>query len=224
MKSKTDNDTSALENEVRDAVELGHDVQEMVRQLILRKISTHSLDIESLRHISGAVLRGARAGVHNELQHSSAQTKNARKKLKQAVSGLDVALAQFAEASKLAMEEATKRAQEFSKEDIARARANMGSLEEMFLETLQASASSAKDVASEILNDMITHARLDGSAVSAQIKKTLSVISHQLGIVGRAQAGTGLHLAQATSDVLRQIAAGVLSGLADHIKPEHKES
>ena len=37
------------------------------------------------------------------------------------------------------------------------------------------------------------------------------------------QVGAGLHLAQATSDLLRQIAADVLTGLADHVKPGHSQ-
>ena len=57
------------------------------------------------------------------------------------------------------------------------------------------------------------------SAVGTQLKETLAVIAHQLAAAGRAQAGVGLHLAQATSNLLRQIAAGVLTGLADHVKP-----
>ena len=134
---------------------------------------------------------------------------------------LDAALAQLAEASKLALEEAAARAQTFSSEDLARARNDLESLEAMFLETLQTSASGAKDATGEILSDLARHARLYGSAVRAQLKETLAVITHQLGTAGRTQVVAGLHLAQATSDLLRQIAAGVLTGLADHVKPGH---
>ncbi len=52
------NETAVLEAEVRNAVEQGHDAQEVVRELILRKISAHSLDIESLRQIAAGVLSG----------------------------------------------------------------------------------------------------------------------------------------------------------------------
>ena len=217
------NDTAMLEAEVRNAVEQGHDVQEMVRQLTLRKISARSLDIESLRQIASAVLRGARAGAQKELQRSAAQTSITRVHLKQAVAGLDVALAQFAEAFKLALEEAAGRAQAFSREDIARARSDLESLEAMFQETLKSSASGAKDVAGETLYDLAAHAHIYGSAVGAQLKETLAVITHQLDAAGRTQVGAGLHLAQATSDLLRQIAAGVLTGLADHVKPGHHQ-
>lgn len=217
------NEISTLESDVRNAVEQGHDVQEIVRQLTLRKISARSLDIESLRQIAASVLRGARAGVQKELNLSASQTETARTQLKQVVAGLDTALAQLAGASRLAVEEASSRAQKFSSEDLTRTRADLESLESMFLETLQTSASSAKDAASDILHDLAAHSRTHGSAVGAQIRETLAVISHQLSAAGHAQAVAGLHLAQATSDLVRQIAAGVLSGLSDHVKPAHPQ-
>ncbi len=214
----------ALEADVKNAIELGHDVQEQVKQMTLRRIDARSLDIESLQKISASVLRGARAAVQKELNLSSAQAQTARVQLKQAVAGLDSALAQVASAAKLAIEEAAGRAQQYSSEDLAHARANLENIENMFLETLQNSASSAKDAASDILRDILAHSRTQGSAVGTQIKEALSVITHQLGATGRTHAATGLHLAEATSDLLRQIAAGVLTGVAEHIKPADKGS
>jgi undecaprenyl pyrophosphate synthase len=208
-----------LETDVRNAVEQGHDVQEAVRQLTLRKISSRSLDIESLRQIARSVVRGARAGVQKDLNLSAAQTETARVQLKQAVAGLDAALAQLAEASKLAIEEATTRAQKFSDEDLSRARADFESLETIFLETLQESVTDAKDAAGEILHNIAEHSRTHGSAVGEKIGETLAVITHQLSAAGHAQAVAALHLTQATTDLLRQIAAGVLTGLADHVRP-----
>lgn len=221
MNTETSNDTGTIETEVRDAVEQGNDVQEKVRQLTLRVISTRSLDIESVRQTASAVLRGAQAGVQRELQHSSAQTHIARDHLKQAVAGLDIALAQFAEAAKLTVEEAAGRAQKYSSDDLKRARADLASLETMFVETLHSSASAAKNAAGEILHDLAAHARTHGSAVGTQLKDTLSVFARHIGAAGRAQAGVGLHLAKNTADLVREIAAGVLTGLADHVQPDH---
>src|SRR3989338_5762681 len=157
MQNETGNDTSTLEAEVRNAVEQGHDVQEKVRKLTLRIISARSLDIKSVRQAAGAVLRGARAGVQKELQHSSAQTHIAR-------------------------------------EDLKRARADLESLEAMFVETLQSSAAAAKDTAGEILHDLAAHTRTHGSAIGTQLKNTLVVFAQQIGAAGRAQAGVGPHL------------------------------
>ena len=221
MQNETSIDTGKLEAEVRDAVEQGHDVQEKVRQLTLRMISARSFDIKSLQQTAGAVLRGARAGVQKELQQTSAQTQVAQARLKQAVTGLDVALAQLAEAAKLAVQDATGRAQKYTNEDLDLARSDLKLLESMFIETLQKTASGAMDATGDILRDLAAHTRTHGTAVGAQLKETLAVIAHQISAAGRAQVGAGLHLAKNTSDLLRKIAAGVLSGMADHIKPGH---
>ncbi|MDH4234445.1 MAG: hypothetical protein OEV15_04855 [Gallionella sp.] len=221
MNSETGNNTSTLETEVRATVEHGNNVQEKVRQLTLRVISSRSLDIQSVRQAAESVLRGAQAAVEKELQNSSAQTHIARDHLKQAVTGLDIALAQFAEAAKLAVDEASSRAQKYSSEDLKRARSDLENLEKMFLETLQNSASATKNAAGDILHDLAAHTRTHGSAVGAQLKETLSVFARHIGEAGRAQVGVGLHLAKNTSDLVRQIAAGVLTGLADHVRPEH---
>jgi hypothetical protein len=219
MQNDADNNIGTLEAEVRSAVEQNHDIQEAVRQLTLRRINARSLDIESLRQIAASVLRGARAAVNKEINLSAAQTETARVQLKQAVAGLDMALAHLAQASRLAIMEATGRAQKFSSEDLVRARADFESLETIFLETLQESVADAKDAAGDILHNIAEHARTHGTKAGEQIKETLDVITHQLGAAGHAQAVAGLHLAQATSELVRQIAAGVLTGLADHIKP-----
>ena len=224
MSTETSNDTSAVEAEVRDTVERGHDVQERVRQLTLRILSARSLDIESVRQTTSAVLRGAHAAVYKELKQSSPQTDIARDHLKQAVAGLDTALAQFAEAAKLAVEEAAGRAQKYSSEDLKRARADLASLENMFVETLQSSASAARNAAGDIMHDLVAHTRNQGSAVGTQLRETLSVFAHHIGAAGRTQVGVGLHLAKNTSDLMRQIAAGALTGLAERVKPAQTTS
>jgi hypothetical protein len=220
MQNNNTHDTSTLEAEVCHAVEQGHDVQERVRQLTLRIISARSLDIESVRQTANAVLRGARAGALKELRYSSAQTHIARDHLKQAVTGLDIALAQFAEAAKLTVEEAAGKAQKYTSEDLKRARADLANLDKMFLETLQSSAAAARDTAGEILHDLAAHTRTHGSAVGAQLKETLPVFVRHIGAAGRAEVGAGLHLARNTADLVRRIAAGMLTGVANHIQPE----
>lgn len=223
MQNSSNRDTGKFEEDVRSAVEQGYDVQEKVRQLTLRLISSRSLDIKSVRDTAETVLRGARAGVQKKLELSSAQTEVARAHLKQAVTGLDIALAQFAEAARLTVEEAAGRAQKYSSEDLRLARADIEKLEKVFMETLQNSASAARDAAGDILHDLAAHIRNNGSAIGGQLKETLSVLASQISAAGRAQAGAGLHLARNTADMMRQIAAGVLVGVADHVRPASPE-
>lgn len=216
---QTPAELAGFEAQVRSAMEHGENVQEAVRQLTLRNISAHAMNLDSLKQITEAVLRGVRAGAEVQMQQTAQQTEMARTNLKHAVSGLDTALAQFAQASKLAIQEATSKAQAFSNKDLLAARSDISGLESMFLETLQKSASQTKDAAGEIFTDLVNHARLHGSQVGQQLQDTLQVVSEQMAIAARAQVTAGLHLAEVTANLVRQIAAGVLTGLADHVKP-----
>lgn len=212
------NETGTLAADVRSAMAHGGDVQEAVRKLTLRAMNAHTLDLESLRRTMTAVIQGAREGVQHELEQTAAQTQAARALLSDAVTGLDLALAQFAEASKLAVEEAAGRAQKFSSEDLARARADLESLEALFVETLRVSASAAQGWVADTLRDLGTHAQRNGTSVGTQLKDTLASFTRQMGAVGQTQREVGVQLVHATADLIRQIAAGVLTGLADRVK------
>lgn len=216
------NDTTKLEAEVRSVVAQGDNVQEAVRHLTLTALSAQVHDLESLRRIMTAVMQGAREGAQQQLQQTAAQTHTTRTQITDAVAGMDAALAQLAEASKLALEEAAGRAQKFSNEELTRARADLETLETMFLDTLQVSASAAKGLVADTLHDLVAHAKRNGTAVGTQLKDTLTTFTQQMTSAGHAQLEAGVQLTHATADLLRKIAAGVLSGIAERVKPGDK--
>ncbi|MEN9903615.1 MAG: hypothetical protein RLZZ555_180 [Pseudomonadota bacterium] len=221
----TENPQSAaaqLEADVRRAVEQGLNLQQRVRELTLQQMASGRIDLAALRELSQAVLNGALAGAQPLLQPALAQSGQAREQLQQVVAGLDGALAQLAQTASLALQEAAGKAQLFAETDLRRARADFEQLEQMFLETLQATAARSRDAAGLIMSELATHSRLKGSAVGAELQRSWIRTAQQLGEAGRAQLDAGLKLAQASSDLLRQIAAGVLGGLADQIKPPAK--
>ena len=211
-----------LEADVKRAVEQGLNLQEQVRQLTLAQFSSGKFDLAALRELSQAVLNGALAGAQPLLQPALSQTGQAKEQLQQVVAGLDAALAQLAQSASLALQEAAGKAQAFSATDLKHARADFEQLEQMFLETLQSTASRTRDAAGVILSELLAHSRLHGAAVGAQLQQGWLTTAQQLGEVGRAQLDAGLKLAQASTDLLRQIAAGVLGGLAEQVKPAAK--
>lgn len=220
---ETGTDNTPLATRVREAVAHGANVQEAVRRLTLEALSAHNLNLDSIRGIMQAVVQGAREGIAPQLERTTNAALAAQVRLKEAVSGLDAALAQFAEASKLALEEAAGRAQKFSTADLARTRADLEALEALFIETLQSSATVAKDFAADTLRDLAEHARRTSTAVGGQVKTTLAAFTQQLGAMTHAQIESSTELTRATSDMVRQIAAGMLSGLAERIKPDSKK-
>ena len=221
----TENQQSAaaqLEAEVRRAVEQGLDLQQRVRELTLQQMASGKIDLSAMRELSQAVLNGALAGAQPLLQPALAQTGQAREQLQQVVAGLDAALAQLAQTASLTLQEAAGKAQAFADSDLRRARADFEQLEQMFLETLQSTAARSRDAAGMIMSELATHSRLKGSAVGAELQRSWIRTAQQLGEAGRAQLDAGIKLAQAGSDLMRQIAAGVLGGLAEQIKPAAK--
>lgn len=215
-----------LHNSVKRVVEQGADVQEQVKQITLHHIRSGQLDTASLQDLARAVVNGALAGARQAIRPAAANTEITRQHLQEAVTGLDMALAKIAEASKLAIQEATGNAQRFSREELLKTQEDMQALENLFVETLQESARGLKDVGSQILTDMATHARNSGSAVGQQMQDTLNVIGRNLLESGNLHVQTGWRLAQATSDLLYQISAGVIRGIADQVETKpisHKD-
>lgn len=213
-------DMAKLEADVRDAIIHGGDIKEAVRQLTLKSMQAHRLDIKSMGRIATAVMQGVHDGAQHKLEQASEQSHTAQHQISHAVSGLDTAFAQFAEASKLVVEEAAGKAQQFSREELTKTRADLATLEELFMDILQQSASVAKGVIAETLNDLFTHAQRNGTTIGAQLQETLATFTHQISSVGQAQFEAGLQLSQATADLLHKIASGVLAGISEQTKHE----
>ena len=220
MTSNQEHPDDALTDKVREAVARGVDVRETVHRLTLDALSHQTQSMASLGRIVSAVVRGARDGVQGELRDARLQAQAARTHIREAVAGLDAALAQFVEASKLAVEEAADRAQRFSSEELARVHADLQSLESLLLDTMHTSATTTRGLAAEIFHDLVEHTRRSGTAVGEQVKATLASFTRQMAETGKQQMEAGMQLAKATEDMLRKIAAGMLSGLATRVQPE----
>jgi hypothetical protein len=218
----TTTDVSVLEADVRNAVAQGSNVQKDVHDLTIRALRKQHRDHESLRHVISAVLRGAREGAEQKLQQTPVQAQAVVKSIREAVAGLDAALAHLAEASKLALEEAAGRAQKFSNEELFRVRKDLESVESLFLEILQSSASTAQKAVSETLHDLALHAKRNGTAVGAQLKDTLKAFNQQITSVGHEQFEAGIELTHAITNLMREVAADALKSIAERVNPDNK--
>src|SRR5688500_8412068 len=216
----TSEGTFELEENVRNSVAAGDNVQKEVRDLTVKALSKQKRDPESLRHVMTAVMKGVGEGVQQKMQQTTGSSQTLLEPVRDAVAGLDAALAHLAEASKLALEEAAGRAQKFSNEDLRRVRTDLESMETLFVETLERSASAAQDLVSETLSDLAQHARRNGTAVGSQLKDTLTAFSHQMAVVGQNQLEAGIELTHAITNLMREAAADALAGIAARVKPE----
>ncbi|SES96721.1 hypothetical protein SAMN05216326_10831 [Nitrosomonas marina] len=216
-----DDDLSKLERDIHDALVEGVNVQETVHRLTLKAMKADRLDIDSIRRIVTAVTNGIHEGAQQKFLAANNQTQTAKSQITAAISGLDSALARLAEASKLAVLEAADRAQKFSEKELVHTRSDLESLESLFLDTLQNTASAAKGTISDILQDITKHAKNNGTIVGEQLKETLATFAQQAASVGHAQIEAGAQLTQTTAGFIHKIATGVLSGIKDHSKHKH---
>lgn len=214
-------DLETFENEIRAAVASGVHVQETVHRLTLKAINAERIDLDSMRRIINAAMQGIQDGATQRLQQINDHALSAKTQISNAVTGLDSALASFAEASKLAIEEAASHAKKFSDTELARTRADLESLEGLFIDTLHKAATTAQGLMADILHDLSRHAANHGTAVGIQLKETLATFAQQIASVGQAQVATGASLAHATADLVSKIAGGILAGITDQTKNNH---
>ena len=208
---------AALENEIRQAVASGDNVKEMVRQITLKALTRRELDLVAIRRVARSVVAGARQGATDR----GPDIKDA---LGKAVSGLDDALSKAAEATKLALQEATSRGDDFSALELKRTLKDVQTLEQMFVETLRDAARGGKDQVHHILADLADHARHSGTAVGAQIRESMADLIVHLASAGKAGVRTGVKSAKMTASLMARMASGMLEGVADslHPKDEHR--
>jgi hypothetical protein len=200
--------------EVRKAVAAGRRVQETVRNATLKALTQRELDHAALRKVTHETLNAVR-------EAAEAQGANARQAAKEAVDGVAHALAHAAQALSLSVEEAAGRAQQFSREDLARARDDIAELEKMFVDTLQETSRNARGTASAVFKELAEHARASGTAIGRQMEET-GTLTSQLAEAGRAQFSAGAAAAAASGAMLARIASGVLAGMADALAGERK--
>lgn len=207
---KTGNPGASVQDEIKRAVKEGGDIQEAVRRVTLKALTHGELDGESVRKVTAEVIKG----VQEATATHGASVKDVTAK---AVAGLDEALARAAQAIKLSLDEATDRAEKFSREDLAKTRENLKNLEKLFVDTLSETAKAGRGAASSILDDLARHAQASGTAVGRQVAENMSGLTARAAEAGRAQFEAGLRAAAASSAMMARIASGVLSGIADSL-------
>jgi hypothetical protein len=205
-----------IQDEVRRAVEQGHGIQKAVRDITLKALTRGELDSDAIRKVTGEVVKAVR-------EASTVQGERAKEVVADAVAGVDEALAHAAQARKLSIEEAAGRAEKFSREDLAKARASLKSLEGDFLDSLREAARAGRGTVSSILDDLIRHAQASGTAVGRQLEQ-MSGLSGRMAEAGRAQFEAGLRAAMSSTAMTARIASGVLAGIADSLDAKPKKS
>ena len=207
-------DSQRIERAVQAALEAepAH-IAERVRTITLAALTRGVVDTQALREVTQAVLRGAQAATPSL---AAGQTEA----IKDAVRGLDEALASAAQATQLAMQEAIGRSGEFSREGLKQSVDQLSRLEGDFVAALGDAARQTSGVAQATLRDLAEHAGRSGTAVGARVQTAVLELGHAMSDLARAQVDSGMRALGAQTELLAGMAAGVLRGLADRLQQD----
>lgn len=206
-------DYSNIEREVQAALD-GEpaSVAERVRSVTLDALSKRRLDAQSLREVTNAVLQGAQQGIERPDRERT-------EAIREAVRGLDEALAAAAQATLLAVQEAVGRGTEYSRQEIRGTVDLLGTMESDFLRTLGEAGRSATGLVRTTLAELADHARNSGTAVGGRVATASAELARALAELTREQVETGARTLRNEAGLLAALASGMLRGVADRLHP-----
>jgi hypothetical protein len=209
--TKPESQNRKAEAEARAAVEDGKNIHEAVRSITLEALSAGHLSMQKMREVVQAVLQGSSIG---------AKEKGARAEqaLREAMAGVDDALAKSAEASRLAIEEAAGHIKEFGSQDLKRGLDDLGALEDMFLDTVKNIARASDGAVKDLLGDLAQHARNTGTSVGAAAKAAAETLTGRLEKNVSGGVISGVDTARQVGAKISLAAAGFLEGIAETLK------
>lgn len=204
-------DTDRIERDVEAAV--GADtasIAERVRAITLAALTEGRLDGEALRGVMNAVLEGAQKGAMPVDAERSAA-------FREAMRGLDEAMASAAQATQLAMQEAIGRSAGLSREGLRKALEPFSTLEHDFIGALTEAARKTSGEARATLTELAEHMRHSGTAAGARVGDALAELAHASSRLAWSQLEGGMQTLRNQADLIAGLAAGVLRGLADRL-------
>ncbi len=196
-----------VEEAIREAVDSGTDIYQKVQAITLKALTERELDLENIKSVVQSAGKGINAGLVS-------QNEQGQEVFIQATGALDDALAKTVEASKLAIEEAASRVNDFSHDDVTQATDALKALESLFIETIQTVAQSGNQLMGNIAQDFVTHTQRSGTAVGKQTLIALDALK-ELPILGK---DTIISSTLATTSTLAQIGGGILMGIAESLQ------
>lgn len=200
-----------IESRVRSILENDPAViADQVCEITLQALSGGGMDKEVISRIAAAVIAGAKEATVGAAKGAVV--------LKEAMRGLDDALAAAAEATYLALQEAAGRSDEFSRQAIRKALDDLGAMESLFIETLSESAKTASGFTQTTLADLAEHARVGGTAVGRQIEPALKQLASAFADTLHDRAELGAEALREQSARLAGIATGVIKGIVEHLR------
>lgn len=206
------NQQQDVKDAARTAVQSGTDVHQQIKDITLKALTERQLEIENIKSVTEEVSKGINEGMATQGEH-------AREVFKQAATALDDALAIATEASKLAIEEAASRVNEYSEHELNDAIKDLKDMESSFLDSLQKIAKGSNQVVADIASDFIAHTGQSGTAVGKQTLIALEALKDVPQMSKKMIVSGTVN----TASTLAKIGSGILLGIAESLQATHSK-
>lgn len=195
---------------VREAASRDDDIRSKVRQLVTDAILKREADPKAIRSVMQAAVEGLGTG----LAQRAGQTGEA---LKEAVGGLDQAIAKSTYAMRMAIEEAAGQGRQFSEQDLTEALENLRRMETDLMDLLKQTGDKTQGTLKSEFEHLREHLTRNGTDTGVQVRDMLAVLKGKLAIAGAGAVGEAGQTALEARGRLAAVSSGILRGLADVI-------
>ncbi len=211
-----DQSLNALKTDVAASVEQDEGLRKRVRDLTLRALKNHSMDLHEVRQVAEAVMEGVSLG----LEHRKSELKNA---LSEAMAGLDEAVSKAVEASHLALRQLVSQGKAFGENELKQALEQLKNLEGAFLDTLGKVADSAGDKLRQEFKDFVLHARRAGTDTGGKIAVMVEEFSNKVHATADSGKLTAVTAARDVGGRVAEVASGFFAALSDALHEKSKK-
>jgi hypothetical protein len=195
-------------SDVRAAASDDEGLRERVRALVMQALVERRADPSAVK----SVLRSTLAGIDGGLAQRGVEAGGA---VREAVKGLDEAVARSVYSIKMALEEAWGQGREFADSDVKDAVSSMQDLEEDLLLTLKNAADDSKSWLKAEFTDVRAHLSRTGTDTGAQVRDVMHRLNSRLASAASGSGADAMTAASVTRTRLSEVASGILRGLAD---------
>ena len=202
--------TQEIVEPVREMASREADLRVKVRQLVTDAILKRETDPKAIKTVMQSTLEGLGAG----MAQRGDQVGDA---LKEAVGGLDQALAKSVYALKLAVEESWDQGRQFADEDLRATLDALKSLEDDMVGTLKRTGEKTQGVLQTEFDKLREHLARTGTDTGSQVRDAVGTLNGKLADAAAGSAGELKQTAKEASGRLAAVASGILRGLADTI-------
>ncbi len=196
-----------IEQDIREAVQSGEDVYQKVRDITLKALTEHDLDEENIKAVVETISKGITQGLDTTEEI-------AKRSFDEAAEALDDALVSAAEATKLAVEEAASTVKEFSEQDLKKTIEDLKALEDLFLDTLTEASKEGTELAKQIVDNFVRHAKNSGTAVGERVQKLVDALLEVRDNSGKILVEAAVD----TASKLAKMGSGILAGIAESLE------